>query len=176
MCKQRPNVFISPAPGTVPRRGETPYVLSERKGRCRQEDGHPRVTPDSSQLDLLLPLWRETEAAGVPRFMKTEQGKDGRLPGWGRQQRPEGGQPLLPGCPPASGLTHAALTRTAVLHVGERWTRTSYPHTYGNAVTSSSGQVNVIRVCRYTTISPGDIGCRIFTDAVDALASAVRSC
>lgn len=52
----------------------------------------------------------------------------------------------------------------------------SHSDTYRNAITSSSGQVNVIRVCRYTAISPGDVGSYIFTDTVDTLASTVRAC
>ena len=52
----------------------------------------------------------------------------------------------------------------------------SHPLTYRNAVTSAGGQVNVVWVCRHTAIPPGDVGSHIFTDAVDALASAVGAC
>lgn len=48
-----------------------------------------RVPRDSSQLDLLVPPGRETEAAGASRFTKTKQGKDSRYQGGaeGRDQR-----------------------------------------------------------------------------------------
>lgn len=77
---------------------------------------------------------------------------------------------------PAGRFTCVALTRKAALHAGECWPTTSHPRTYSNAVTSSSGQVDVVWVCRHAAISPGDIGSHIFTDAVDTLASAVRPC
>lgn len=46
--------------------------------------------------------------------------------------------------------------------------------TYSNAIASSSGQVDVVWVCRDTAIPPGDVGSHIFTDAVDTLAGTVR--
>lgn len=77
----------------------------------------------SSTWRDLPPSWRrEIEVAGVSRSTKTECGKDRRLPGWGRQQGAEGGQPLCPGLSPFnSPQAHAsALTRKAVLDVGEQ--------------------------------------------------------
>lgn len=32
-------MFVSPAPGTVPRRADTPYVLSERKADVARKTG-----------------------------------------------------------------------------------------------------------------------------------------
>ena len=61
-----------PEPGTVPGRGETAYMLSKRKADARKITLKCPVTP---------PTWRrETEAAGVSRFTKTEHSKDSRLP------------------------------------------------------------------------------------------------
>lgn len=80
---------------------------------------------------------------------------------------------------PAIKHTCLDLTCKAVLHAGKQWITRSHPltpPTYRNAITGSSGQVNVVRVCRHATISPGDVGSHILTDAVDALASTVRPC
>ena len=90
-------------------------MLSKRKSDARKMD--------TLECPVTPPSWRrETEAAGVSRFTKTECGKDRRLPGWGRQQGAEGGQPLCPGLSPFnSPQAHAsALTCKAVLDVGEQ--------------------------------------------------------
>lgn len=49
-------------------------------------------------------------------------------------------------------------------------------NTYRNAITCSSGEVNVIWICRNSSISPFNICSNIFTDAIYTLTGSVGSC
>lgn len=106
--------MTSPAPGTVPGRGETAYMLSKRKADARKMD--------TLECPVTPPNWRrETEAAGVSRFTKTECGKDSSYQAGADSREQRVANLSAQTCPPltAHRLTPSALTHKAVLHAGE---------------------------------------------------------
>lgn len=151
--------------------------LAEQGHRCLLRPRPPgrRVPSSAPGLPCSWPCccarWRGVVTAEESRLTRPEGGQGvprPRLAAGPGAARPSPSTPSPPPLPQAHKLGPS--TR------GDPRASRSYPHTYGNAVASASGQVNVVWVRRHTAVPPGDVGSHILTDALDTLAGTVRPC